>query len=186
MYLPLMSSILQEFLDFIGTVKDRTAYHIGSPIQLDFMPGDVDVPDAMTPYEQAVPTCGGSLLRCSCGDCPDAPACAPSDTGGDATGVGRCTIIHIFGFPVWCTDGIIACAGLIVLGILAWLSSQGRLEPKTGSQPVGVCQHGGPDQSGMSAVLLLDAPAQGLLSTRVCSCSVAVGGILARSKDSRT
>lgn len=118
-------------------------YHIGSPIQLDFMPGDTDVPDEISPYDQGLPTCWDSLLRCSCGDCPEAPTCAPPDTGGSDASVERCTITHVLGFPLWCTDGIVLLVGLVLLALLSCVSLQGGLEPKADSQTIGVSQRAG-------------------------------------------
>eukprot|EP00892_Ulva_mutabilis_P006437 jgi/Ulvmu1/4165/UM019_0144.1 len=117
----------QEFLDFIGTVKDETPFHIGSPFQLDFLPGDVDVPQQIQPYMQTLPTCGGSLLQCSCGDCPDAPTCSPPDRGPGQS-AHSCIVFEAAGFTMLCSDAGAVLLGISLLCVLLWAYSQGLLE----------------------------------------------------------
>lgn len=83
----------QEWLDFLGTVKDKRVPPVGSPFQLNFNPaaaqqpggggdsggGDVPgvrpVPPEITPAQEKLPSCGDPLFLCSCADCPPAPGC---------------------------------------------------------------------------------------------------------------
>ena len=65
----------QQWLDFLGTVKDERTPPAGSPFQIDFPAGAA--PGGMTAVHGDVPTCWDAALRCSCGDCPDGPQCAP-------------------------------------------------------------------------------------------------------------
>lgn len=66
----------QAFFDFLGTVKDKRVPPAGSPFQMTF-PGEAATPQGMTPANESVPACWESALKCSCGDCPDGPQCAP-------------------------------------------------------------------------------------------------------------
>jgi hypothetical protein len=67
----------QEWLEFLGTVKDKRVPPVGSPFQLDFNPGgnSTPVPPEITPAQERLPTCGDPLFQCSCADCPPAPGC---------------------------------------------------------------------------------------------------------------
>jgi hypothetical protein len=113
----------------VGTVKDKTATHIGSPIQLDFLDtsSDAHVPKDITPWQADVPTCWDSALRCSCGDCPIAPACGlPSAQHGDWADT-PC-VIHLFaGISPRCLDIAVWVPGLLLLGVLGWLFTTGAL-----------------------------------------------------------
>ena len=65
----------QQWLDFLGTVKDARTPPAGSPFQIDFPARGA--PAGMAAVDGAVPACWEAALRCSCGDCPDGPQCAP-------------------------------------------------------------------------------------------------------------
>lgn len=68
----------QEWLDFLGLVKDKRVPPVGSPFQLNFNPGGSStpgVPPEIHPAEEALPGCGDPLFLCSCADCPPAPGC---------------------------------------------------------------------------------------------------------------
>ena len=78
----------QQWLDFLGEVKDRRTPPIGSPFQINFNPnrsasdsgdggGGRAPPPGIAPAKEALPACGDAALTCSCADCPSAPACAP-------------------------------------------------------------------------------------------------------------
>eukprot|EP00884_Botryococcus_braunii_P021147 jgi/Botrbrau1/7716/Bobra.0159s0148.1 len=66
----------QEFFEFLGLVKDKRVPPAGSPFQMNFPPED-EAPPQFTPVNSSLPSCWSSELRCSCGDCPDGPQCAP-------------------------------------------------------------------------------------------------------------
>jgi Niemann-Pick C1 protein len=65
----------QEWLDFLGTLKDKRVPAVGSPFQLNFNPNSTTPPE-ITPAVEEVPGCGDALFTCSCSDCPVAPGCA--------------------------------------------------------------------------------------------------------------
>ena len=44
--------------------------------QMDF-PGEAATPAGMAAMDEQLPACSDPVLRCSCGDCPDAPQCEP-------------------------------------------------------------------------------------------------------------
>lgn len=66
----------QEWFNFLGLIKDKQPTRIGAPYQMDF-PGEQHTPAQMTVMNETIPTCWDSAFKCSCGDCPDAPACIP-------------------------------------------------------------------------------------------------------------
>lgn len=66
----------QQWFDYVGTVKDKRVPPIGSPYQLDF-PSVQGMPKDLSPMGDLVPSCWDAAYRCGCGDCPDAPTCAP-------------------------------------------------------------------------------------------------------------
>ena len=68
----------QEWLEFLGTVKDKRVPPVGSPFQQNFNPGgrNATPPAGIVPAVESLPGCGDPLLRCSCADCPVAPGCA--------------------------------------------------------------------------------------------------------------
>lgn len=68
----------QEWIDFLGLIKDKRFPPVGSPFQMNF-PVEGDTPEEMVSLKAEIPSCGesGSPLKCSCGDCPTAPDCAP-------------------------------------------------------------------------------------------------------------
>lgn len=76
----------QEWLDFLGTVKDKRVPPVGSPFQLNFNPGgnSTPVPPEITPAQEKLPTCGDPLFMCSCADCPPAPGCQAVREAGAA------------------------------------------------------------------------------------------------------
>jgi hypothetical protein len=65
-----------QFFDFLGTVKDKRVPPAGSPFQMNF-PGEAATPASMRPANESVTACWAPALKCSCGDCPDGPQCAP-------------------------------------------------------------------------------------------------------------
>jgi Niemann-Pick C1 protein len=65
----------QAWLDFLGTIKDARSPPAGSPFQIDFPAAPA--PAGMAALAGALPACWDAALRCSCGDCPDGPQCAP-------------------------------------------------------------------------------------------------------------
>ncbi len=64
----------QQWLDFLGDVKDHRTPPIGSPFQMVFNP-EGGVPTGITPLNEHLPSCGDTLFQCSCADCPVAPGC---------------------------------------------------------------------------------------------------------------
>ena len=64
------------FFEFLGTVKDARVPPAGSPFQMTF-PGQAATPAGMAPANESVTACWAPDLKCSCGDCPDGPQCAP-------------------------------------------------------------------------------------------------------------
>eukprot|EP00798_Chlamydomonas_sp_ICE-L_P025324 gene25325-10979_t len=71
----------QEWLDFLGLVKDKRRPPVGSPFQQNFLPGNSTPAGLAALSDGGMPTCGDNAYRCSCGDCPAAPGCAPDDDG---------------------------------------------------------------------------------------------------------
>ena len=66
----------QEWFNFLGLIKDKQPTRIGAPYQMDF-PGEQNTPAGMTVMNETIPACWDAAFKCSCGDCPDAPACVP-------------------------------------------------------------------------------------------------------------
>jgi Niemann-Pick C1 protein len=79
----------QQWLEFLGEVKDKRVPPIGSPFQINFNPekaaaaasGDnssaaAAPPAEVTPVVEVLPGCGDPLFMCSCADCPVAPGCS--------------------------------------------------------------------------------------------------------------
>ena len=66
----------QEWVEFLGTVKDRRRPPAGSPFQMNFPPVEA-LPEGMAALEGRLASCGEAPLACSCGDCPAAPGCEP-------------------------------------------------------------------------------------------------------------
>ncbi|KAL6768530.1 SSD3 [Auxenochlorella protothecoides x Auxenochlorella symbiontica] len=66
----------QEWLDFIGTVKDARFPPTGSPFQMDFPPLG-ELPERMRALNASLASCCEGPLACSCGDCPGAKGCKP-------------------------------------------------------------------------------------------------------------
>lgn len=66
----------QEWFNFLGLIKDKQPTRIGAPYQMDF-PGEQNTPAGMSAMNETIPACWNSEFKCSCGDCPDAPACIP-------------------------------------------------------------------------------------------------------------
>ena len=119
---------LQQFCTFLGTVKDKSRVHQGSPIQLDFPSTASAVPHSMRPWNASVPPCWSNALRCACGDCPDSPTCnIPSGSSGGHTG--PCKIHLLGGAAVRCLDVAVWLPGLLLAALLVWLFRQGKLTP---------------------------------------------------------
>ena len=66
----------QEWFNFLGLIKDKQPTRIGAPYQMDF-PGEQSTPAEMSVMNETIPACWDAAFKCSCGDCPDAPACIP-------------------------------------------------------------------------------------------------------------
>ena len=123
--------LVQAFLDFIGTVKDKTATHIGSPFQLDFpeTTSHDEVPREITPWSAHVPPCWDNALRCSCGDCPAAPTCALPSDHPVTPGAQTCQLQLTSTVAVLCGDVAIWLPGVLLLGLLVWMYLQGFFGP---------------------------------------------------------
>ena len=63
----------QEWLDFLGQIKDKRVPPIGSPFQINF--NARPAAPAIAPVDTPLPGCGDAALTCSCADCPPAPGC---------------------------------------------------------------------------------------------------------------
>jgi Niemann-Pick C1 protein len=93
----------QEWLDFLGEVKDKRVPPVGSPFQINFNPNDT-VPEAITPAVEQLPSCGDALLTCSCADCPVAPGCTMVGAGmqvglwcvGDSSEQAACSELDVY------------------------------------------------------------------------------------------
>ncbi|KAG2486557.1 hypothetical protein HYH03_014858, partial [Edaphochlamys debaryana] len=99
----------QEWLDFLGTVKDKRFPPIGSPFQINFRPENT-TPEGVAPLAERVAPCGDNALRCSCSDCPAGPGCEQPAPGPPPTPAASC---HVGALP--CA----AFALVWVYGILA-------------------------------------------------------------------
>lgn len=66
----------QQWLDFLGLVKDKRTPPAGSPFQINFRSAS-EAPSGMMPMEGHMHSCSSAPLACSCGDCPSAPQCKP-------------------------------------------------------------------------------------------------------------
>lgn len=131
---------LQEFLDFLGIVKDKKPYPVGSPFQMDF-PCE-GAPPGVTPYDGLQPTCWDSVLKCSCGDCPDAPSCqAEPSPPPNPTGPLGCSALGLGATSVSCLDvtvlllGGLLCALLVMLYLRGYLCTELRRLSSTGPPP---------------------------------------------------
>jgi Niemann-Pick C1 protein len=120
---------MQEFLNFIGTVKDKTFTHVGSPIQLDFpsTSHETSVPAQITPWNATIPSCYDSALLCSCGDCPDAPSCSDLPSSASTAHQGACTVGKVGSWPVLCIDVVVCPLGLLLLAGLIYMFLRGQL-----------------------------------------------------------
>jgi Niemann-Pick C1 protein len=134
MHVPQPGEGVQDFFDFIGTVKDKNPFHIGSPFQLDFPSGSEDVPEPIVPWQQHVPTCWDSVLKCSCGDCPAAPLCSRSAPVVPQPAAG-CTVGSIGSLTVYCSNLAVLAAVAVALPALCWAFATGKLA--TDKQPSG-------------------------------------------------
>ncbi|KAJ9512510.1 hypothetical protein QJQ45_018993, partial [Haematococcus lacustris] len=65
----------QQWLDFLGTVKDKRFPPIGSPFQINFLPANSTPPGLTALADPSLVTCGDNAFRCSCSDCPSGPGC---------------------------------------------------------------------------------------------------------------
>lgn len=73
----------QQWLDFLGMVKDQRVPPVGSPFQQNFRPENATPPGlGLAPFNATMASCADSALRCSCGDCPVAPGCGAAPSGG--------------------------------------------------------------------------------------------------------
>ncbi|KAF6262418.1 multidrug efflux transporter AcrB transmembrane domain-containing protein [Scenedesmus sp. NREL 46B-D3] len=66
----------QEWLEFLGEVKDKRVPPVGSPFQQNFNPTGNSTPAGITPAVGKMASCGDPLFLCSCADCPVAPGCS--------------------------------------------------------------------------------------------------------------
>ena len=68
----------QEWVDFLGLLKDKRTPPQGSPFQINFPPVDpATMPSSMEAMNGTMAPCGQGALACSCGDCPQAESCRP-------------------------------------------------------------------------------------------------------------
>ena len=108
-------------------MKDRNPFHIGSPFQLDFKPGDpADMPAPMAALREHVPTCWDPILKCSCGDCPDAPACSSHDAAVPPASHG-CVVGFVAGVTVYCSNLVVLAVAFVALSTLCWAYASGKL-----------------------------------------------------------
>jgi hypothetical protein len=117
----------QDFFDFIGTVKDKNPFHIGSPFQLDFESGSPDsVPAPLVPWDKQLPACWDSALRCSCGDCPADPTCSRAPIVPAAPA--GCIVGSVVGVTFYCgalAALVLPCA---LLAVVVWAYVTRRLD----------------------------------------------------------
>jgi Niemann-Pick C1 protein len=93
----------QQWLDFLGLVKDKRLPPVGSPFQIDFrvvggtdggggdegsgggepLPPPPSFPESIAPLSADLPSCGDALLACGCADCPAAQGCSAEGGGGE-------------------------------------------------------------------------------------------------------
>ena len=66
----------QQWVDFLGLLKDKRVPPQGSPFQINFPPVD-QIPDEMEEMNGTMASCGEGTLACSCGDCPSGSTCKP-------------------------------------------------------------------------------------------------------------
>lgn len=66
----------QQWLEFLGEVKDKRVPPVGSPFQQNFNPTGNNTPPGITPAVGKMASCGDPLFLCSCADCPVAPGCS--------------------------------------------------------------------------------------------------------------
>ena len=120
---------VQGFLDFVGTVKDKSVTHQGSPIQLDFpsTAAPKDVPEQIQPWNATVPTCWDNALKCSCGDCPQSPQCQLPSGADSHAAAGPCKVhfgpigsVRCWDLAVW-LPGLVLCALLVTAFRRGWL-----------------------------------------------------------------
>lgn len=134
---------LQEFLEFLGMVKDRKPYPVGSPFQMDFPPEATATP-AIHPYDGTLPTCWNSVLKCSCGDCPDAPSCQdPPSPPPQPAGPPGCSVVGLGATGLTCMDvaiwlpGCLLCAALVMLYLWGYMHTEmHRRSVSRGTSPV--------------------------------------------------
>ncbi|KAL4535608.1 hypothetical protein Ndes2526A_g06428 [Nannochloris sp. 'desiccata'] len=92
----------QEWLDFIGLLKDRRFPPQGSPFQINF-PSIEKLPKReMKAMNGTMVGCGDSPFACSCGDCPSAANCKPPEPPPPPPAAG-CPALHTPG-PFTCLD----------------------------------------------------------------------------------
>ncbi|GIL73679.1 hypothetical protein Vretifemale_3814, partial [Volvox reticuliferus] len=119
----------QEWLDFLGTCKDKRMPPLGSPIQINFRPEN-STPAGLVPMRERVMSCGDNGLRCSCSDCPAAQGCAQPDPEppGPATSTCKVGTLSCWTFVLSWLYAIFAAAVLAVFttgGISGALSAGG-------------------------------------------------------------
>ena len=102
----------QQWVDFLGLVKDKRIPPTGSPFQINF-PKAADLPDKdMKLMNGTMASCGEGILACSCGDCPAAPSCQPVSPPPPPPPSG-CSALHTPG-PLTCLDLTFIAAFLAV------------------------------------------------------------------------
>jgi len=108
----------QEFLEFLGLVKDNKTIPVGSPFQMNFpvLAHAPAIPPHIVPLHDALPACGSPDFRCSCGDCPSAPACKPyPQPPAPPPGVRGCARLGLGATHITCQDVAIWVPGMLLL-----------------------------------------------------------------------
>ncbi|GLI64747.1 hypothetical protein VaNZ11_008114, partial [Volvox africanus] len=127
----------QEWLEFLGTCKDKRMPPLGSPIQINFRPENCTLP-GLVPMREKVISCGDNGLRCSCSDCPAAQGCAQPDPEPPGPAASTCKVgaLSCWVFALSWLYGIFAGAVLVMFttgGVDGALSARGAwLRPPLG------------------------------------------------------
>lgn len=92
----------QEWLDFLGLLKDKRSPPQGSPFQINFPSIEKLPTEEMKAMNGTMVGCGESPFACSCGDCPEAANCKPPKPPPPPLPQG-CPALHTPG-PFTCLD----------------------------------------------------------------------------------